>query len=73
MKLANHQEAANTRLRLATLEAHYKKACQREMVTNELQQLTLYSLRQSINQLKEELIRFECDVRAGRIDAEAAV
>jgi hypothetical protein len=73
MRITNQQEAANTKLKLATLESHYDKACQREMDTTELQQLTLYSLRQSINQLKEELIRFECDVKAGRMEADAAV
>jgi len=71
MRLANRQQADNTRAKLAILEAHYQKSCQRQMDTTELHQLTLYSLRQSINQLKEELIRFECDVKAGRIEAEA--
>ena len=43
------------------------------METEALQQLTLYSLRQTINQLKEELIRFDCDVKAGRIETEVSV
>ena len=73
MRLANYQEAANTRVKLSLLEALYQKACTREMDTNELHQLSLYSLRQMINQLKEELIRFECDVNAGRIKDEAPV
>jgi len=73
MRLTTHQEAANTRAKLALLEAHYEKARQRKMETEELRQLTLYSLRRSINDLKEELIRFECDLQNGRIEAEAAV
>jgi hypothetical protein len=43
------------------------------MDTEALQQLALYSLRQTINQLKEELIRFECDLKSGRIDGEVSV
>jgi ribosomal protein L29 len=73
MKLANQQQAANTRVKLAALEVHYEKAFLREMHNEELKQLTLFSLRQMINQLKEELIRFECDVKAGRIENEATV
>ncbi len=73
MRLANDQEALNTRAKLAALELHYEEACQRQMETEELRQLTLYSLRRSINQLKEELIRFECDLQAGRIRTEASV
>jgi hypothetical protein len=41
MRLANYQEAANTRAKLATLEAHYQKACGRKMNTEALQQLPL--------------------------------
>jgi hypothetical protein len=73
MRLTNHQQAANTRVKLAALEAHYQKARERDMESEALKQLTLYSLRRSINDLKEELIRFECDLKAGRIEAEAAV
>jgi hypothetical protein len=63
MRLTSHQQAANTRVKLAALEAHYELAYQREMESNELKQLTLFSLRRSINDLKEELIRFECDLK----------
>jgi hypothetical protein len=73
MKISNHQEAVNTRAKLVALEGHYLRACERKMDTEELHQLTLHSLRQMINQLKEELIRFECDVKAGRVASAVSV
>ena len=70
MKLANRTQYENTRIKLASLEEHYQAALQRDMDNPDLKQLTLYSLRQMINQLKEEMIRFECDVKSGRIKEE---
>lgn len=67
MRLTSHSQAANTRAKLERLEAYYQEALAREMGTPELKQLSLYSLRLTINQLKEELIRFECDVKSNRI------
>ena len=72
MKLANHREAANTRAKLALIEAQYEAAKARAMPSEELRQLSLYALRRMINQLKEDLGRFECDVKAKRIPADAA-
>ncbi|HEY1686368.1 MAG TPA: hypothetical protein VGG19_16500 [Tepidisphaeraceae bacterium] len=70
MRLICRSQFENTRIKLASLEEHYQCALQREMDNPELKQLTLYSLQLMINQLKEELIRFECDVKAGRIKEE---
>ena len=67
MRLTSRAQAENTRAKLALLEEHYAAARQRDMESEELKQLTLYSLRRTINDLKEEVIRYECDVRAGRI------
>ena len=70
MRLTSRFQFDNTRAKLARLEEHYEAALQRDMENAELKQLTLYSLRQMINQMKEEMIRFECDVKAGRIKEE---
>lgn len=66
-RLSSAQQAENTRVKLAMLEEQYDAAQKRTMKSDELKQLTLYSLRDMINQLKEELILYECDVKSGRI------
>ncbi len=66
MKIATPEEAANTRTKLELLEKEYEAAKLRPMATEELHQLTLYSLRHMINQLKEELTRFEWETRSSR-------
>jgi hypothetical protein len=71
-RLANRSQYENTRAKLSELEAMYSRALDREMATPELKQLSLYSLRRMINQLKEELILYECDVRSGRLPDEVA-
>ena len=67
MRLTSHVEAQNTRRKLAVLEAQYETAKGRDMGNAAAKELSLFSLRRMINQLKEELIRFECDVKAGRV------
>lgn len=69
MRLKSAAEAANTRLKLATLEAHYESAKERDMGNPDAKELVLASLRRMINQLKEELIRYEIDVQKGKIPA----
>ncbi len=70
MRLESATEAANTRKKLANLESQYDAARQRHATTSVADQGVLYSLRRMINQLKEELILYECDVRSGRLPAE---
>jgi hypothetical protein len=72
MKLKSAAEAANTRAKLAMLEAHYESAKTRDMGNPEANEAVLFSLRRMINQMKEEIIRYECDVKAGRIHKETA-
>jgi len=72
MKLNSAIEAANTRAKLALLESHYQSAKRRDVGNPTAKEAVLSSLRRMINQLKEELIRYECDVRAGRLPNESA-
>jgi hypothetical protein len=70
MRLKSATEAANTRSKLARLEAQYAAAQQRHPTDSTADQAILYSLRRMINQLKEEIILYECDLRTGRLPAE---
>jgi hypothetical protein len=72
MRLKSAIEAANTRKKLAALESHYDAARQRHPGTATADEAILFSLRRLINQLKEELILYECDVRSGKLPAETA-
>lgn len=70
MRLKSATEAANTRAKLAMLESHYEAAKTRDMGNPTAKESVLFSLRRMINQLKEEIIRYECDVKSGRIKEE---
>lgn len=59
MSLANETELANTRAKLARLEARYDKLRRESASDEELQEATLRSLKRMINQLKEEIARYE--------------
>jgi hypothetical protein len=59
VSLANEVELANTRAKLAELEARYEEL-QNEPVDDEhLREVTLRSLKKYINQFKEEIIRYQ--------------
>ena len=59
MTLKSELEAANTRQKLKELEERYENR-RRETPSNaRVHQLTLISLKRLINQLKEELARYE--------------
>jgi len=66
MNLTSEREAANTRFKLARLEARY------EILRNEtggdahVRELTMSSLKRLINQLKEEIARYEAHQPARR-------
>jgi hypothetical protein len=60
MNLENTKQVEATRMKLRILEDRYE-AIRAKPMTNELvRDLTLRSLRQTINQFKEEIVRFEC-------------
>ena len=59
MSLRNVQELRSTREKLRLLEESYQAACQDSRGSRQAQELELRSLRHLINQLKEEIARFE--------------
>jgi uncharacterized protein involved in exopolysaccharide biosynthesis len=59
VSLKNEQELVNTRNKLARLEARYESLCRESGGDEELREMTLESLRRTINQFKEEIARYE--------------
>ena len=59
MNLRNHQELAVTKEKLRELEEWYEKRVHEPVQDAHVRELTLQSLKKMINQLKEEIGRFE--------------
>ncbi len=59
MTLSNDIELANTRGKLRELEARYEARRQETPANPHVHELTLQSLKRLINQLKEEIARYE--------------
>jgi flagellar biosynthesis chaperone FliJ len=59
MVLQNDRELANTREKLRMLEESYEEARLDDTADQELREAEMESLRQFINQLKEEISRYE--------------
>ncbi len=59
MSLQNETELANTRAKLARLERRHDELRQREGGDRHVRELTLRSLKSTINQFKEEIARYE--------------
>ena len=59
MELKNDLEVTVTREKLQSLEARYEAVRQDTASNAHVQELTLRSLKRMINQMKEEIIRFE--------------
>lgn len=66
MTLNTEIEAANTREKLRELEDRYEARRQETPADARVHELTLQSLRRLINQLKEELARYEARRAAPR-------
>ena len=60
MSPQNEHELANTRTKLRILEESYDAARQDSSGGRHAQDLELRSLKQLINQLNEEIVRYEC-------------
>lgn len=58
MSLKNEQELVNTRTKLARLEARYESLRAETGGDEELRDMTLESLKRTINQFKEEIARY---------------
>jgi uncharacterized protein involved in exopolysaccharide biosynthesis len=59
MSLANDVELANTRAKLAELEARYEELRNDTIEDEHIRQVTMRSLKRYINQFKEEIVRYE--------------
>jgi hypothetical protein len=59
MELKNAREVAVTREKLCSLQARYQAVKNEPGTDNHIQELTLRSLKLMINQMQEEVARFE--------------
>ena len=57
--LQNDRQLANTREKLRLLEESYKEVCTETGADEELREAEMESLKRFINQLKEEIARYE--------------
>lgn len=63
MNLTSEIEVVNTRKKLAELETRYEELRVSDEYDKRLRELTMRSLKRLINQLKEEIIRYEVGIR----------
>jgi hypothetical protein len=66
MSLQNRRQLENTRAKLKLLEARLDELDHEPVVNARTRELTRLSLKKTINQLKEEIVRFEAREVAGR-------
>ena len=59
MNLQSLHEVENTRRKLGELEEEYEAAAKRPIENQRVREATLSSLRRLINQLKEDIARYE--------------
>ena len=64
MRLETKRQVETTRRKLTLLEEHYEEVRQKPTEDEHVRELTLQSLKKFINQLKEEIARFECHANA---------
>ncbi len=60
MNLENSTQLANTRVKLRLLEEQYESSSRDLQGNPRVRELSLHSLKRLINQLKEEIARYEC-------------
>ena len=66
MSLKNETELANTRAKLARLEARHEALRNETSEDEELREITMHSLKRYINQFKVEIARYEARQPARR-------
>jgi hypothetical protein len=59
MSLRNERELANTQAKLRRLEARYEALSKDRHEDEHVRELTMASLKETINQFKEEIARYE--------------
>ena len=64
MSIENEQQLENTRQKLRLLEEHYERKQKEPTDDENVRELTLWSLKKTINQFKEEIIRYECSAQS---------
>ena len=64
MELKNERQAENTRKKLQGLEDHYNTALRDLSPNDQVRLISLQSIKRMINQMKEELSRYEARVVA---------
>jgi hypothetical protein len=67
MSLQSRRQLENTRAKLKLLEARLGELEQEPVVNARTRELTRLSLKKLINQLKEEIVRFEAREVAARV------
>lgn len=72
MSIENRRQLENTRRKLQELEQLYTKKVHGPATSAHVRELTLRSLKKRINQLKEEIARFEAHSRSTGQGASAA-
>ncbi len=65
MKLETERQVRATRRKLALLERHFEELQNKPVQNEYVREVTLRSLKQFINQLKEEIALFDCHAIAG--------
>ena len=60
MDLKNAHQVAATREKIRRLETRYESLCRQPAENAHVRELTLRSLNHMINQMQEEVVRFEC-------------
>jgi hypothetical protein len=73
MELKDEREVEVTREKLRSLELRYQKVNEDSEKDAHIQELTLRSLRSMINQMKEEIARFEARRASRAIKSSATV
>jgi hypothetical protein len=66
MSLTSDAELANTREKLAELESRYAELHSDRLEDAHVREVTMRSLKRCINQLKEEIARYEAHHAVGR-------
>jgi hypothetical protein len=60
MMLENDRQLANTQEKLRELQERYEQLKFKDMESERLRRMTLRSLKKMINQLTEEIVRYNC-------------
>ena len=63
MSIENQRQLENTREKLRLIEEHYERRRKEPTDDKDARDLTLGSLKKTISQFKEEIVRYECHAK----------